>query len=107
MEVSVRREKVRFNSGDAECAAWYYPGSNGACVIMAGGFGVTKEPATDLFAKRFNEAEIRRLLAHLTSAVTRPLGHALAWSHHRRAHLARARSSHYWRRWLIYNEMLL
>lgn len=56
MEVSVRREKVRFVSGDAECAAWYYPGSNGACVIMAGGFGVTKEPATDLFAKRFNDA---------------------------------------------------
>jgi fermentation-respiration switch protein FrsA (DUF1100 family) len=56
MEVSVRREKVRFVSDDAECAAWHYPGSNGACVIMAGGFGVTKEPATDLFAKRFNDA---------------------------------------------------
>ena len=52
-------------------------------------------------------AEIRRLLAHLTSAAARPLGHALAWSHHRRAHQARARSSHYWRRWLIYNKMLL
>jgi fermentation-respiration switch protein FrsA (DUF1100 family) len=56
MEVSVRREKVRFVSDDAECAAWHYPGSNEACVIMAGGFGVTKEPATDLFAKRFNDA---------------------------------------------------
>src|SRR5215831_16997333 len=54
--MSVQREKVRFVSGDAECAAWHYPGSNGACVIMAGGFAVTKEPATDRFARRFNDA---------------------------------------------------
>jgi pimeloyl-ACP methyl ester carboxylesterase len=54
--MSVEREKVRFVSGDAECAAWLYPGSNGACVIMAGGFGVTKEPATDKFASRFRDA---------------------------------------------------
>ncbi len=54
--MSVERGKVRFASGDTECAAWHYPGSNGACVIMAGGFAVTKEPATDLFAKRFRDA---------------------------------------------------
>jgi pimeloyl-ACP methyl ester carboxylesterase len=54
--MSVQREKVRFVSGDAECVAWHYPGTNGACVIMAGGFAVTKEPATDRFARRFNEA---------------------------------------------------
>ena len=36
--------------------AWHYPGTNGACVIMAGGFAVTKEPGTDQFAKRFHEA---------------------------------------------------
>jgi uncharacterized protein len=54
--MSVVREKVRFISGDADCAAWFYPGTNGACVIMTGGFGVTKEPATDPFAKAFNEA---------------------------------------------------
>lgn len=53
---SMEREKVRFTSGDTECAAWHYPGTNGACVIMAGGFAVPKEPATDLFAKRFNDA---------------------------------------------------
>jgi fermentation-respiration switch protein FrsA (DUF1100 family) len=52
----MEREKVRFVSGDTECAAWHYPGSNGACVVMAGGFAVTKEPGTDLFAKRFNDA---------------------------------------------------
>jgi uncharacterized protein len=54
--MSVQREKVRFGSADTECAAWHYPGSNGACVIMAGGFAVTKEPGTDLFAKRFHDA---------------------------------------------------
>jgi fermentation-respiration switch protein FrsA (DUF1100 family) len=54
--VSVDREKVRFVSGGTECAAWYYPGTNGGCVIMTGGFAVTKEPGTDLFAKRFNDA---------------------------------------------------
>ena len=53
---SVQREKVRFTSGDADCAGWHYPGVNGACVIMAGGFAVTKEPGTDRFAKRFNDA---------------------------------------------------
>jgi uncharacterized protein len=54
--MSEQRRKVKFVSGDSECAAWYYPGANGACVIMAGGFAVTKEPATDKFARRFNEA---------------------------------------------------
>lgn len=50
------RTKVRFPSGDTECVAWHYPGTNGACVIMAGGFGVTKEPGTDRFAARFHQA---------------------------------------------------
>lgn len=53
---SMERQKVRFVSGDTECAAWHYPGTNGGCVIMAGGFAVTKEPGTDLFAKRFHDA---------------------------------------------------
>ena len=56
MSVSLNREKVRFASGDTECVAWHYPGTNGGCVIMAGGGAVTKEPGTDRFAKRFNEA---------------------------------------------------
>jgi pimeloyl-ACP methyl ester carboxylesterase len=56
MQVSVKRDKVRFVSGDTECAAWHYPGTNGACVIMAAGGGVTKEPGTDAFARRFNDA---------------------------------------------------
>jgi fermentation-respiration switch protein FrsA (DUF1100 family) len=53
---SVERDRVRFVSGDTQCAAWHYPGTNSACVIMAGGFAVTKEPGTDLFAKRFHDA---------------------------------------------------
>ena len=44
------REKVCFSSGGTECAAWFYRGTNGGCVIMTGGFAVTKEPGTDLFA---------------------------------------------------------
>jgi uncharacterized protein len=52
----VEREKVRFVSDDTECIAWHYPGTNGGCVIMAGGFAVTKEPGTDMFAKRFHQA---------------------------------------------------
>jgi uncharacterized protein len=50
------REKVRFDSAGTQCAAWHYPGTTGACVIMAGGFAVTKEPGTDRFARRFHEA---------------------------------------------------
>jgi hypothetical protein len=43
MTVLTERKKARFISGDTECAAWHYPGTNGACVIMAGGGAVTKE----------------------------------------------------------------
>ena len=52
----MQREKVRFDSSGTECVAWHYPGTNGACLVMAGGFGVTKEPGTDLFANRFQDA---------------------------------------------------
>ncbi|MFC1406760.1 MULTISPECIES: alpha/beta hydrolase [Streptacidiphilus] len=56
MRVSVRPQKVSFASGGVECAALHHPGTNGGCVIMAGGTSVTKEPASELFARRFNEA---------------------------------------------------
>jgi predicted alpha/beta hydrolase len=56
MQAVAVRQKVRFVSGGTECAAWHYSGSNGGCVIMAGGFAVTKEPATDRFAARFHDA---------------------------------------------------
>jgi pimeloyl-ACP methyl ester carboxylesterase len=50
------RAPVRFVSGADECAAWLYRGTNGAAVVMAGGFAVTKEPGTDAFARRFHDA---------------------------------------------------
>jgi uncharacterized protein len=50
------RESVRFASGDTTCAAGHYPGTNGACVVMAAGMAVTKEPGTDRFAERFHAA---------------------------------------------------
>jgi hypothetical protein len=31
--MSAERQKVRFASGGSECAAWYYPGTTGACVV--------------------------------------------------------------------------
>jgi uncharacterized protein len=53
---AAQRERITFRSGADDCAAWHYRGSNGACVVMAGGAGVTKEPATDRFAARFHAA---------------------------------------------------
>ncbi|MFE3983161.1 alpha/beta hydrolase [Nocardia tengchongensis] len=55
MQSKTERVRVRFTSGDIECVAWHYPGSNGACVVMAAGGAVTKEPGTDLFARRFHD----------------------------------------------------
>ena len=56
MREFVQREKVRFASGNTDCAAWHYPGTNGASVIMTGGMGVNKEPGTDRFAIRFQDS---------------------------------------------------
>src|SRR4051812_44495085 len=53
---TIERLEARFGSGETTCAAWNYPGTNGGCVIMAGGGAVTKEPGTDPFARRFHEA---------------------------------------------------
>lgn len=53
---SSTRVPVRFTSAGTACSAWHYPGSNGACVVMAGGFAITKEPGTDRFARGFQEA---------------------------------------------------
>ena len=50
------RQKIEFPSGDETCAAWLYPGTNGACVVMAGGMAVPKEPATDAFAQQFHRS---------------------------------------------------
>ena len=50
------REQVWFESGGSRCAAWLYPGSNGGCVVMAGGMAVTRGPGTDRFARRVWDA---------------------------------------------------
>lgn len=55
MKANDEREKVHFPSAGTTCAAWYYPGTNGACVVMAGGLAVTKEPATDRLARRLHD----------------------------------------------------
>lgn len=54
--VPAERRKLRFDSTGSGCAAWHYPGSNGACVVMAAGLGVTKEVGTDRLAARFSRA---------------------------------------------------
>ena len=56
LTVDTLRQKAWFASGDEQCAAWHYPSANGACVVMAGGGGITKEPGTDRFAAAFNAA---------------------------------------------------
>jgi uncharacterized protein len=43
-------------SGPESCRGWHYPGSNGACVVMATGAAITKEPGADRFAARFQAA---------------------------------------------------
>ena len=52
----ITRTAVRFQSSGTECAAWHYPGTNGACVVMAAGLAVTKEAGTDRFAQAFARA---------------------------------------------------
>jgi uncharacterized protein len=47
---------VRFLSGDSMISALHYLGANRGCIIMAGGTGVTKEPASDPFAPHFQAA---------------------------------------------------
>src|SRR5205085_6185864 len=48
-----RRVPVRFDSNGSDCAAWHYPGADGACVVMAAGLAVPKEVGTDRFARAF------------------------------------------------------
>lgn len=50
------RRKVHFQSAGIDCAAWHYPGKNGACLVMAAGLAVPKECGTDLLAQRMHTA---------------------------------------------------
>src|SRR4051794_14494512 len=51
-----RRRKVFFSSGGERCAAWHYPGENGACVVMAPGYGVTRDAGCDRYATALQRA---------------------------------------------------
>jgi pimeloyl-ACP methyl ester carboxylesterase len=54
--MTAQRRKVDFPSAGSRCAAWHYPGENGACVIMAAGLAVIKEAGTDRLARRLHDA---------------------------------------------------
>lgn len=56
MDSTSLRSEARFPSGRDTCAAWRYPGTNGGCVVMGSGLGITKEPGTDRFAAAFASA---------------------------------------------------
>jgi fermentation-respiration switch protein FrsA (DUF1100 family) len=66
-----RREDIRFASGDGHCAGWLYSAPRGSklgtdagvpCVVMAHGFGATKEGRLDAFAERFVERGMAALV---------------------------------------------
>lgn len=56
----MRRDDVRFRSGDSECAGWLYrpeaAAGEVACVVLAHGFGALKEARLDAYAERFAAA---------------------------------------------------
>jgi fermentation-respiration switch protein FrsA (DUF1100 family) len=62
--LSAAREEVRFRSDGAECAAWLYPPEAGPapCVVLAHGFGGTREARLDAYAERFQGAGMAALV---------------------------------------------
>ena len=60
------REDITFRSGGQTCAAWLYlpDGAHGStpCVVMAHGFGGTREDAVPRFAERFVAAGLAALV---------------------------------------------
>lgn len=51
-----RRSNIQFKSGGETCRGWFYPTrkkSRGPCVVLAHGFGGTKELRLDAYAERF------------------------------------------------------
>jgi pimeloyl-ACP methyl ester carboxylesterase len=59
------REEIRFASGGAECAAWFYPaagvGEPAPCVVLASGLSCVREQRLDAHAERFAAAGIAAL----------------------------------------------
>jgi len=59
------REDVTFQSGAAQCAAWFYlppAGEPKPCIVMAHGLGGTRDAGLEPFAQRFNDAGYAVLL---------------------------------------------
>ncbi len=66
-----QRDDIRFASGNGHCSGWLYSAPRGSklvtgagapCVVMAHGFGATKEGRLDAFAERFVERGMAALV---------------------------------------------
>lgn len=63
--MTVDRSDIAFNSGGSQCRAWLYRPSGGRpapCVVMAHGFGATRDAGLEPYAKRFAEHGMASLL---------------------------------------------
>lgn len=61
----MNRTDIKFNSQGSHCAAWlYHPHSSGPhpCVILASGFGATRQMHSDLYAQHFVQAGLAALV---------------------------------------------
>lgn len=58
------RRNIRFKSQDLHCAGWFYPaaGKEAPCIILAHGFGGTKESRLDAYAEAFADAGYHALV---------------------------------------------
>lgn len=50
------RKDVTFTSGGDKIAAWLYPGTSDACIVMAHGFSLTRHDGLDTYATALNQA---------------------------------------------------
>jgi uncharacterized protein len=61
----IERQNIDFLSGDVSCAAWFYRARNTAtapCIVLAHGFGGTREMRLDAYAETFAEAGYHALV---------------------------------------------
>ena len=59
------REDIHFPSSSLQCAAWHYPAGasrTGAFIVMAHGFGATRDYGLDAYARQFQESGYAVLL---------------------------------------------
>lgn len=61
----IERQNIRFTSGVSTCAGWFYQSCNRSsapCIVLAHGFGGTKEMRLDAYAETFAEAGYHALV---------------------------------------------